>query len=201
MTFAVEIPTGRRLYDELKDAAQPTATVRRQAHQLSGYVAEGTRQRTAEVVGEHARILCTIILRGGAVLYPAFANAFPDADFCLLGCRRTDQAGLARVEYATLIPRARYDATVYIDCICATGGTILAASQFVGGHCQPGQEIVAVISSTNPGTSLLTGAGIGVVGLSLFESHVDGVVAPDLGSLDAGDLFSGVGLALDHEPR
>jgi len=46
----------------------------------------------------------------------------------------------------------------------------------------------------------LKDANIGLIGFSLDESESDGLVKPDLGKLDAGDLFTGTGVEplLDH---
>lgn len=142
--------------------------------------------------GPLQNVLCMVILRGGALLYPGFARAFPQADFCMLGMRRAPDHGSVDVEYMTAVPRDTYQATIYIDCISATGGTLLAARRLVTGKCDTGHEMAAVISSAAMATGRLQTAGLGLLGFSLYEELNGQVVTPDMGELDAGDLFSGV---------
>ncbi|MET9293102.1 uracil phosphoribosyltransferase [Streptomyces sp. NPDC003077] len=192
MAAALEVPDGGDRYRRLS-AAVPPEEVRRTAIELGEVLAHRARSLLGAPGGpRHAvpgSVLCVVVLRGGALLYPGFSVVFADADFCMLGMRREN--GAVRTEYVTPIPGNAYAATLYLDCVTATGGTLLAAREAVGGRCAPGRETAVVISGAATATKRLGEAGMDVLGCSLHEGLNGDVVLPDMGALDAGDLFSG----------
>ncbi|HEX2051402.1 MAG TPA: hypothetical protein VHJ34_12355 [Actinomycetota bacterium] len=138
-----------------------------------------------------ASILCAIVLRGGLLLYPGFCGAFSGADFCLLGMKRGDD-GVVACPYLTQPVRASYDVGIYVDCVAATGGTLLEARRVLASTCDISRHVAAVLCSSDCATGVLVREGIDVVGFRLSESLDGDIVTPDMGEMDAGDLFSGV---------
>ena len=191
MTFILELPDADGRYAELATTDLPKALVRDYIGQLGIALARTVRDCRTDAGDRARRVLCVIILRGGALLYPAFAVEFDDADFCMLGLRRGRRGVVA--DYRTAIPRRSYERIVYIDCVAATGGTIFAARRAVAQQCTTDEEISAVICGARTATRALYGAGVSVVGFSLDEAEANGIVGPDLGRLDAGDLFTTTG--------
>ena len=187
MTVILEVPDGEGLYASINAAPQPRAAIRGRIDALGRSLARAVRDRLAGT----DRVLCVVILRGGALLYPSFAAELDEADFCMVGLRRVDGGVVS--EYRTTIPRDSYDRVIYLDCVAATGGTILEARQAVAGACDAGEETAAVICSATTATRALHAAGVNIIGFSLDEAETSGIVAPDLGELDAGDLFTSTG--------
>lgn len=191
MTFAAEIPDDEKRYAGLRHADDRGAA-RSGIIELGGVLGSRAAGILRAELGDLRHVLCVVVLRGGALMYPGFAAAFPRADFCVLAMRRTPDLRSVAHQYMTDVQRDRYDATVYVDCIAASGGTLLAAREAVGARCATGHEVAAVISSAAAATDRLRAEGISSVGFSLYENLDGQVVTPDMGELDAGDLFSGV---------
>lgn len=191
MTFAAETPDEEKRYARLQHATDP-AEVRRGLIELGGILGLRTAEIMRGELGALRDVLCVLVLRGGALMYPGFATAFPQADFCMLGMRRMPDQLRMDHQYMTDLPRDDYQGTVYIDCIAATGGTLLAAREAVAARCDTGHEVAAVVSSAAAATDRIRTTGISLVGFSLYEGINGRVVTPDMGELDAGDLFSGV---------
>jgi hypothetical protein len=191
VTAPVELPDEEKRFDRLRHAHD----AREVRHGLIGL---GTvlGPRTADLLeresGPLREVLCVVVLRGGALLYPGFAAAFPHADFLMLGMRRAADGRTVDADYITEVPRTAYRTTVYIDCVAATGGTLLAARRLVAARCDPGREYAAVVSGAAVATGRLEAAGVRPIGFSLYEELDGRVVTPDMGEFDAGDLFSGV---------
>lgn len=190
MTIIRQIADTDDLYAAVSTASRPTALVRHDIDRLGRSLARAVPGTPG--VPAAGEVLCVILLRGGALLYPAFAAEFGDADFCMMGLRRTG-AGVV-CDYRTDIPRAAYDLVVYVDCVAGTGGTILAAHRAITAVTEAAHEIAAVICSATPATRALHDANIGMIGFSLDEAETGGLVLPDLGRLDAGDLFTSTGV-------
>ncbi|MFE3022228.1 uracil phosphoribosyltransferase [Streptomyces sp. NPDC059256] len=190
MTLPTEISGAEKRVARLQEATDPFEV--RQGIIELGHV---LGPRTADIVhgelGPLDDVLCVVVLRGGALMYPGFAAAFPHADFCMVGMRRSPDGNSVAHEYLTDIPRDSYQATIYIDCVAATGGTLLAVGALVSARCHTGPELAAVINSASAATERLHLAGIDLLGFSLYEELYGPVVTPDMGRLDAGDLFSG----------
>ncbi|MDQ2837926.1 MAG: hypothetical protein M3Y42_04025 [Actinomycetota bacterium] len=184
MTRQLEIPDPDQLYARFRSEPGPRWSARVTVGSLGDRLADAT----ANVLTGHGRVLCVVILRGGALLYPSFSQRLPNADFMMLGLRR--EAGQVLCNYRTTIPQPHYDQLVYLDCVAATGSTILTARAAIAEQCLFEQELAAVICSSEPASAVLGNAGIGLVGFSLHEQVDAGIVSPDLGELDAGDLFS-----------
>lgn len=193
MMPATEIGDPEHLYAGILRARGPSGEIRRRTAEVGTLLARHTRDSVRDRFGPDGRVLAVVILRGGALLYPGFIAMFEDADFCFVGMSRDDRMGSVRADYMTTIPQDDYDVVVYLDAVCATGGTLLETRRLVRKECDAGYEVAAVISSSASATGLLREAGVAVIGLSLYESLDGDLVLPDLGELDAGDLLSGVG--------
>lgn len=164
--------------------------VRHDVARLSYVLSRATLTTIGETSGvRDDEVLCAIILRGGLLLYPGFAAEFAASDFCLLGMRR-EQPDKVICEYLTSLSRLSYSVVVLADCVAATGNTLLTAREILAGTCQISTCVAAVICASRQATATLRDAGINVVGFSLSEDLDGSVVTPDLGELDAGDLFS-----------
>jgi hypothetical protein len=180
----VELPDSEGLYAAITVADVPKALLRKRIGQLGRRLARAVRD--AGRPGD--RVLCVVVLRGGALLYPAFADEFGDAAFCMLGLRRV--GGDVVTEYRTEIPGGAYDRVVYLDCVAATGRTIFAARRAIAPICHAAEEVAAVVCAATTATRALNAAELGVIGFSLDEAETSGVVAPDFGRLDAGEVFA-----------
>jgi hypothetical protein len=180
----VTLPDSEGLYAAITVADVPKAVLRERIGRLGRGLARAVR--AAGRPGE--RVLCVVVLRGGALLYPAFVAEFGDAAFCMLGLRRA--GGDVVTEYRTEVPGGAYDRVVYLDCVAATGGTIFAARKAIAPVCHAVEEVAAVVCAATTATRALHAAGLGVLGFSLDETETSGVVAPDFGRLDAGEVFA-----------
>lgn len=161
--------------------------MRRHVEELAAVLAEHTRQIVRHHASYGTPVLCVFVLRGGALLYPAFSARFADADVCFLGMHRTP--GGVVCEYATPVPRDDYEAVVIADCVIGTGDTMRTARDYL--DTPPGtREYIATLCASKEATTSLITKGLTVIGLALDEELNDGLVLPDLGHLDAGDLFS-----------
>lgn len=138
---------------------------------------------------KYDNVLCVVILRGGAFLYPGFLTHFTGSNFCMVGISRDPEAGTPQCDYMTSIDADQYDCVVYLDCVVASGSTILKAHEKLSSICKFGDKVAAVICSSTDGTQKLTEAGFSMLGYSLSEHNENGVVAPDFGRMDAGEVF------------
>lgn len=184
MTSLVEVDDKYGLYATISSASLSRSGMRRQVHRLGQQLAEAVYGLCLD-----RTVLCVVILRGGALLYPSFADRFLEADYCMIGLRRSEQG--IEFEYCTQIPRNSYDRVVYLDCVAGTGNTLLAAHEAIGRRSRASGHLAAVICSATPATRSLAARGVSLVGFSLAEEETGGIVAPDLGRMDAGDLFAG----------
>jgi len=189
MSELVEISDSDGWYARFRAAQPPRWQARQAVDRLGERLAGATAERLARCGVAEDRVLCAVLLRGGALLYPAFASRLPGADFTLLGLQR-QPSGTVACSYLSNVPQSRYDRIVYVDCVAATGRTLLAARMALAQHCLSGGDLAALICSSTPATELVAAAGYDVVGFSLWEAVDGGIVSPDLGELDAGDLFS-----------
>lgn len=194
----VEVPDTDGLYAQISGLPRSRAFTRTTIEELGKPLALAVDDL---IVGadEHEQppaILCVVILRGGALLYPSFAAQFADADFLMLGLQRVQDAVIC--DYRTTIAQGHYRHILFIDCVAATGNTILAARAALTASCVADGETAAVICSSTVASDRLSAEGIGLVGYSLRENVSLGVVSPDLGELDAGDLFSSASHVSNH---
>jgi uracil phosphoribosyltransferase len=190
--LTMKIEDRRGLYHTVTSGPVSRAGMRENLSALGFILGRQTRALVERELPAAGRVLCVVILRGGALLYPGFLAAFPEADFCMLGLQRTED-GVARCSYCSHVEGASYDLVLYIDCIAATGGTILEARRLLRERCGIGRDLAALVCSSEPAVLALREEGVGVVGFSLDEDLKGNVVTPDFGELDAGDLFSRAG--------
>ncbi len=189
--LSVELEDRRGLYRLFRSSDIRRIGMRENISDLGASLARHTRQLIEREFPEANRILCAVILRGGAILYPGFLAEFSEADFCFMGLQRAGGgAGEADCAYCSAVANVTYDLGIYIDCIAATGGTLIAAKRFLQDRCRFSHNVAALVCSTDVATRVLEEERIGVVAFSLAESLKGNVVAPDFGELDAGDLFS-----------
>lgn len=186
----LEIEDTHGLYEMVSNGHLNRPKMRKNLCELGFGLASETKSIITQSHPEARSVLCVIILRGGAFLYPGFLSHFADADFCMLGLRRSDDGkGAAECTYCTPIETSQYDVVIFLDCITATGDTILEASRFLANRLTIDKQIASVICSSATGRMKLKKAGIGVIGFSLNEDMLGNVVAPDFGKMDAGDIF------------
>lgn len=183
----VRIHDGRDTLKLVRRVGIGRPVMRRHVEELAAVLAEHTHQILRHDTSYGDPVLCAFVLRGGALLYPAFSTLFTDADVCFLGMRRTPSGVVC--EYATPIPRENYEAIVIVDCVIGTGATIQAARDHFGALTRT-RDYIATLCSAKSATTSLIDNGLTVIGLALDEKLDDGLVLPDLGHLDAGDLFS-----------
>lgn len=190
--LTVKLDDRQGLYRAVTSGPLSRAGMREKLSALGTVLGRRTRALVDRELPSADRILCVVILRGGALLYPGFLASFPEADFCMLGLRRTEE-GQARCTYCSDVEDGSYDLVLYLDCIAATGGTIVEAHRLLGSRCGMGRSLAALVCSSGPAVHALRKEGIGVLGFSLDENLKGNVVSPDFGELDAGDLFSRAG--------
>lgn len=190
MPAARELTDDHGLHSDLALPGRPAQMVRRDIARLSHDLGRATLNIISEMKsGRQATMLCAIILRGGLLLYPGFAAEFSDSDFCLLGMRR-EHPNKVICEYMTNPGRPAYDVAVLVDCVAATGNTLLTARKVLREAHHITAHVASVISSSKLATTTLVDEGFEVVGFSLNDDLIGNVVTPDLGEMDAGDLFS-----------
>lgn len=187
MAVRREIPDHDGRYERTTRSESTPEQIRRGIFELGHTL--GRQSRAA--LPANAVALGAVILRGGLLLYPGFAKVAPELDFCLLAMER-DSDGRAGCRYLTQPPRREYDTAILIDCVAATGGTLLASRRVLTANCSIPAFQAAVLCSSGPATRTLLNQGMDVVGFRLDEALDGDVVTPDLGELDAGDLFSGI---------
>jgi SAM-dependent methyltransferase/uracil phosphoribosyltransferase len=176
----------RTLYDLLQNPSLSDVDAKAIIAILACHLAEETRLKLNKLV--QAKMLLIPILRGGLLLYPAFAEAFPRSAVGLLHIVR---AGNGRTTTHECLPNVGdVDVVLYLDAVAGTGATIDHASKRIRQRYQDAQQYACVVSSSSEATANLTARGLTVLGISIDEDHVDGLVAPDLGVRDAGDLLS-----------
>ncbi|MFZ5869738.1 MAG: uracil phosphoribosyltransferase [Actinomycetota bacterium] len=183
----IEIHDGSDTLRMVRKVGIARPRVRQYVDELAEVLAEHTHRVVRKHAPYGAPVLCVFLLRGGALLYPAFAARFRDADVCFLGLRRIPDGVVC--DYATPVPRESYEAVLLVDCIVGTGATVRAARAHLGPMRQA-REYVATLCSARQTTASLVADGLTFIGLALDEDLDDGLVLPDLGHLDAGDVFS-----------
>jgi uracil phosphoribosyltransferase len=188
---AYEIPDEHGGYHNLTCPDSSPEQVRRDIASLSYALGSAAAATVRETVSDNGSVLCVIVLRGGLLLYPGFAHTFAGADFCLLGMRREPE-GTVICEYMTKPRRPAYDVVILADCVAATGQTLLTARTVLAAAQRISSHLAAVICASRQATKTLTSAGMDILGFSLSEDLDGNVVTPDMGELDAGDLFSGL---------
>ncbi|MBZ5762106.1 uracil phosphoribosyltransferase [Rhizobium sp. VS19-DR104.2] len=188
--LSVEIEDRRGLYKAVRSGVPSRIGMRENLSDLGFSLARQTRVIVMAQLPAPQRVLCVVILRGGGMLYPGFLSEFVEADFCMLGLQRGDGGqGEAKCTYCSPLESSHYDSIIFLDCISATGGTILEASRFLQTRCDTEARLAAVICSSAVGSRALNDSGIGVIGFSLRENMKGNVVTPDFGEMDAGDIF------------
>lgn len=145
-----EVPDPGGSYEAVTRPGVPVAKVRRGILELGRLLGAHTRR----AVPEDAATLGVVILRGGLLLYPGFAEMFPEMDFCVLAMER-DGDGRAEFRYRTRIARSEYDRAILIDCVAATGGTLLTARRVLGSEHRVGAFQAAVLCSSKRATATL----------------------------------------------
>lgn len=178
-----------RLYRQLQKPTLGLDEARSLVGALGLHVARDVKQAGLSD-GRDDRVLLVTILRGGLLLYPSFVEAFPSAAIGLVQVRRVGDDERAIVY--EMFPSLRCAVVLYLDTVVGSGKTI---EKVVGRvrQIQPNAtHCVCVISSASVGTAKLASLGLRVFGISTDEHLRDGLVLPDLGERDAGDLASGI---------
>lgn len=161
--------------------------VRADVDELAEALAAGTATQLINAGHRLTDVLCVVILRGGALLYPAFQSTLRHAAFRFVAVQR-QRDGSASLDYQSELPRRRYDAVVYLDAVAATGRTLTTAAQ--ADHYGDAAVYCAFLCASQQATGSLSMRGYHVVGFALHERLEGNLVSPDLGDLDAGDLMA-----------
>lgn len=178
------------LYRDLKREDLSLPVLRASVAQISHAVAKTVREQLGDDSG-YAPTLCVFILRGAALMLPGFLEQMGGAPFWLVAARRDARSGKPLITYASDMPPGWFANVVYVDCVVASGETVRLVRSIVRGKMSPLYEVVATICSASDTTDMLDAEGLDVVGVSLQEVVEEGLLTPDLGNLDAGDIFSG----------
>jgi uracil phosphoribosyltransferase/SAM-dependent methyltransferase len=185
MTVASTTET-RALYDLLQVPELCDVDAKAIIAELAWHLAEQVRIELSSA--SHNNILLVPILRGGLLLYPAFAGTFGASAVGLLQISRNGHE--RRVTYECLPPRARADFVLYLDAVAGTGRTIKCASQLLRERYETQHHYACVLASAGDATKYIHESNVSVIGVSTDERNLDGLVVPDLGTRDAGDLAS-----------
>lgn len=188
-----ELPDTNGLFAGIRGNTLSKLSARKKLLALGVDLAARSKDILSDLHIQPNQVLFSVLLRGGAMMYPGFLAAFPEADFCMVALRRTAGGfGAPKAIYCSGSHHSRYKCTVFLDCISGTGRTILQAQTALKATTQSDLHLAAVICSTRTAQKALSQAGIGIFGYSLNETLDGPLVLPDFGSLDAGDIFSSV---------
>ncbi len=179
-------------YNRLLDPTLPLSEARHIIDELSQGIAVRTRTWAAEAARPDDATLVVFVLRGGALMLPAFLRVFSEADCALLALRRQPD-GSVLPEYLSVMARSRYRSVILVDCIASTGRTVSTAFAMIQQYCTFDRAVLAVISASDVAREAVTDLGLSVIGHSVNESNIDGLLMPDFGARDAGDMFAGQG--------
>lgn len=136
-------------------------------------------------------IVLVPILRAGLGMVDGFLDILPQANVGHIGMKRNEET-LQPVSYYANIPAAGVNAHVLVlDPMLATGGSALAAIQYLKERCEGRITFVSIVAAP-PGADLLTSTfpELDVVTCSLDRVlNERGYILPGLG--DAGDRLYG----------
>jgi uracil phosphoribosyltransferase len=180
------ITEARVLYDLLRDPALCDVDAKAIVSAVAWYLADQARLELRTLV--QPNMLLVPILRGGLLLYPAFSVTFAAAAVGLVQVAR-DRNGRV-MTYECLPPVATVDVVLYLDAVAGTGRTIEHASQVVRERYGAQHHYACVLSASAEATAYMCERNVNVIGVSTDETNIGGIVAPDLGLRDAGDLVS-----------
>jgi len=184
---AVELVDSEGLLPRVRQPGADLGQVRADVDRLAGMLAAGTAAHLSRAGHRLDDVLCVVILRGGALLYPAFQSAMRLAAFQFVAAQR-QPAGDVEISYRSEVPHRDYAAVIYLDAIAATGRTITAAAN--ADRYGNASAYCALLCASQQATRYLNGRGCQVVGFALGERLDGDLVSPDLGDLDAGDLMA-----------
>ena len=184
---AVELLDQDRLLSRVRHPGADRGAVRADIDRLAVALAAGTTTHLTQAGYRLDDVLCVVILRGGALLYPAFQSTMRLAAFQFVAAQRQPD-GTVRMCYQSELPRQDYAAVIYLDAIAATGRTITAAAN--PDRYGNAATYCALLCASQQATRYLSGRGCQVIGFALHEELHGDLVSPDLGDLDAGDLMA-----------
>ncbi len=174
------------LYAILSDPSLSRKAARGVVDQLAAIVADSVGALLAQGGAKQSRTVVCFILRGALLLMPAFMRSFSDAHFSLVQLHR-DPDG-RRTGHVICAPKiSTPEAVVIADCVAATGATISAAIALLN-YDTAVLKIAGVVTATAVAANHLRLGGFALAAISSNEAEINGLVFPDLGSQDAGDL-------------
>ena len=186
----LELSTCQDVYARLSESGTNNAAAKLLIRELAQQLAGRVRQVVQESIGART-VECVVVLRGGLLLYPAFSECFLDARVTVVAARRSSNGRV--IEYDSGIPNTPVDLCLYLDSVVGTGLTLGRVHSHLGARRSARRSLACVLSSSSLGAERLAQMHIDMVGFSLNESvDSNGLVRPDLGTRDAGDLVAGV---------
>lgn len=161
------------------------ARARRAALVVSAYVCS---QVTA--VLEEADTLVVFILRGALLMLPSAYECFVNSTFGLLGMKR--EGDTSKCNYRALPNARKFTNLVIVDSVIGSGETILSSRNVLEREGFSFEEVFACfIVSSKKANERLRKDGWHTYGFSDNEHVINGMVIPDFGSRDAGDMAIG----------
>ncbi len=158
------------------------------AREVVSALSERLAERIREQLGSFSaqRVLLLPILRGGLLMYPAFSKLFRSAAVGLVQIVRNGDD--REVVYENLPPGIQPEVVLYLDPVASTGRTIQRAARLLFERYRASKHIACVIAAAREVKGCLRAANVDLEGISTDEESLDGLVVPDLGARDAGDL-------------
>ncbi len=132
------------------------------------------------------KVLLIPILRGGLLMYPAFAKVFRSAAVGLVQIAREGEG--RKVIYESLPQGIQPEVILFLDPVAGTGGTIERAARLARDRYGARKHVACVITAARDVRGSLRTEEVSLEGVSTEEENLDGLVIPDLGERDAGDL-------------
>jgi uracil phosphoribosyltransferase len=180
------ITEARLLYELLQDPALCDVDAKTIIFALALYMAEQARTELRTLL--KTNMLLVPILRGGLLLYPAFAQTFAAS---AVGLVQVAREGSQRVvTYECLPALESVEVVLYLDAVAGSGRTIERASQLVRERYATQNHYACVLSASAEASAYIRKCNVNLIGLSTDETIIDDFVSPDLGMRDAGDLVS-----------
>ena len=172
------------LYGLLNRPELDDAAAREVMSILASYLAVRIRAKLEQLPDQ--QILLLPILRGGLLMYPAFINIFRNAAVGLIQVVR--QGAHRSVIFESLPCNISPDVILLLDPVASTGRTLACVSQLVRSRYGKARHNACLVAAARGATAFLQESGIDLDGISTDEEDIKGLVVPDLGARDAGDL-------------
>lgn len=181
----------QRAYSTIQSDEASISEVRNAVLELSDAVAV-----SAAMEGLAGDVAIVVALRGGMLMFPSFYRLFGEAHFGFLAFEAAPSG--KNCIYSALPEPRTYDGIAVLDTVASSGETIMAARDAaIRSGLLTNRWLACVVTCTSEATATLSTRGWHVIGYSTEEDSIDGIVVPDLGSRDAGELVVGSKTRMD----